>query len=357
MTRHLDAAHQALRARALRTDQGLLGRLPPEPRRPTLQGYGVLPEILEDKVPASVAPVESTFSLEALTTAFSGDFRDAALLEGRANADIGLPLEPLVTDMEKLRKRVDALEVQLRYHAFYQKNVSDQRASYEGRNKDVAALREIQSLRKGGGSAERIATLQQAILVTLPRFNPTPGLALRQGPDGLRVLAVTVVTDIEDKEFLASFRKAIEEAYVTCEAARSHRFAVELVLRPLAAAALYPEGAPAHGALIDIAGHLARFPKGTPALTTGAESTHTAAGPAILLGPNPLNSRVMAHEFGHVLGFSDAYVRGYDGDPNGPYGVTLVEWTGLTDDLMGNPGIGRVTSAMIETLIAAYGER
>ena len=53
---------------------------------------------------------------------------------------------------------------------------------------------------------------------------------------------------------------------------------------------------------------------------------------------------------------SDAYVRGFDGDPAGPYGVTLVEWSGLVDDLMGNTENGRVTEAMIDTLIEAYAD-
>ena len=37
-----------------------------------------------------------------------------------------------------------------------------------------------------------------------------------------------------------------------------------------------------------------------------------------------------------------------------PFGVVLVEWSGLTDDLMGNPGVGRVSNEMIDRLIDAY---
>jgi hypothetical protein len=64
--------------------------------------------------------------------------------------------------------------------------------------------------------------------------------------------------------------------------------------------------------------------------------------------------RVLAHEFGHLLGFVDAYLRGYEGDPDGPFGVRVVEWTGLMDNLMGGPAAGRVTREMIEQLLAAY---
>jgi hypothetical protein len=76
----------------------------------------------------------------------------------------------------------------------------------------------------------------------------------------------------------------------------------------------------------------------------------------ITLGPDPITRRVLAHEFGHLLGFSDAYLRSYQGDPRDPYGVVFLEWTGLIDNLIGSPAVGRVTNAMIETLIDAYGE-
>jgi hypothetical protein len=77
-------------------------------------------------------------------------------------------------------------------------------------------------------------------------------------------------------------------------------------------------------------------------------------GDYIFLGTDPESRRTLAHEFGHLLGFSDAYVRGYDGDPGGEYGAVIVEWTGLSDDLMGSPGRGRVSSEMIETILTAY---
>jgi hypothetical protein len=89
-------------------------------------------------------------------------------------------------------------------------------------------------------------------------------------------------------------------------------------------------------------------------LTTGASSTNAWVGERIVLGTDPERRRTLAHEFGHLLGFEDAYLRGYTGDPNSVYGVEFVEWTGLTDDLMGNPGGGRVSSEMIETLLTAY---
>jgi hypothetical protein len=68
-----------------------------------------------------------------------------------------------------------------------------------------------------------------------------------------------------------------------------------------------------------------------------------------------LSRNTLAHEFAHLLGFDDTYVRGFDGETGGPFGVVLVEWTGLADDLMGWPAGGRVSERMIARLIEAYG--
>jgi hypothetical protein len=56
--------------------------------------------------------------------------------------------------------------------------------------------------------------------------------------------------------------------------------------------------------------HLARFPRDGAVLTTGALTTHFYRGP-IVLGSQEIAPSVLAHEFGHVLGFSDTYIRGY----------------------------------------------
>ena len=100
-----------------------------------------------------------------------------------------------------------------------------------------------------------------------------------------------------------------------------------------------------------------RFPAGSLLLTTGGASTHAWTGQWIALGPEELSRHTLAHEFSHLLGFGDAYLRGFEGKPDDRYGLVLVEWTGLQDDLMGNVRGGRVTRGMIETLLEAYGSR
>ena len=67
-----------------------------------------------------------------------------------------------------------------------------------------------------------------------------------------------------------------------------------------------------------------------------------------------MSPHALAHEFVHLLSFKDAYVRGYDGNPAYPYDVVVVEWTGLSSDLMGDSGRWQVSDEMINSLIEAY---
>jgi hypothetical protein len=213
----------------------------------------------------------------------------------------------------------------------------------------------MQELVSTGGDPERVASLSRQIRARIAPFRDVGGLSLRTDPDGGQTLPVTVWTDIQDETFLESFHLGLREAFNESEAARSSRFVVDLEIRRVPVHTLYPEGAPRRGEWIDIKTHAARFPDGALVLTTGAASTHAFQGRAILLGTSPITRRTLAHEFGHLLGFEDAYLRGYEGDPADELGVVLVEWTGLSDDLMGSPGGGRVTDEMIGILIEAYG--
>ncbi|MCZ6709485.1 MAG: hypothetical protein O7B25_03900, partial [Gammaproteobacteria bacterium] len=313
--------------------------------------------IQEDKPLASVTPGYSTYSLEALRKRIKSDLHEAVDLTEQVSAKLNPALAPLVIEFERVRGRLHNLERQLAYHSYWQRAVIEQGVFFAERNRIAALVRQFQAVQASGGSAERVATLRQTVQERVAKFTPTAKLAIRTNRDGTRVLPVTIYTDIEDDEFLEAFREGVRAAFTRSKAARNRRFVVSLDIRRVTPAELYPAGAPARGASIDLKDHLARFRSGALVLTTGGESTHAWVGRNITLGPNPTTRRTLGHEFGHLLGFSDAYLRAYQGDSRDPCGVVLVEWTGLIDNLMGSPGEGRVTDAMIESLIEAYGER
>src|SRR5262249_46239688 len=111
---------------------------------------------------------------------------------------------------------------------------------------------------------------------------------------------------------------------------------------------LYPEGRPANGTPISILRHVARFPASGAILTTGAQTTHVQNN-AIVLGPHSVTPRLLAHEFGHILGFRDGYVRGYRnlrGD-----GFQIMEVISDPADIMAAPLSGMVLRSHFEALL------
>ena len=170
------------------------------------------------------------------------------------------------------------------------------------------------------------------------------------------MLRVEVVTDITDARFLRQFEAAVDREFTQAPAARARKFKVALTVRRVSPSSLYPQGAPESASPVDIDEHVSRFPAGALVLTTGARSTHAFNGRYIQLGTNRCRPRTLAHEFGHLLGFSDAYLRCYVGEPSDLMGCSIMEWSGLLNDLMGEPEHGRVTPAMIDRLLSAYRE-
>jgi hypothetical protein len=345
-------ARDVLLERAQKENPDFVARLYLKP--PRRGGYQNIPAIKPNPPLASITPQTQTFSLEKLQKRFETHVRGSVELNEQVLVTPSLALEPQVIEFERLRWQLRNMESRLAYHVQWQPAAAEQVGFYAGRNRIAASIGEMQTLEENGGSADRIAELRQGVDERVATFNPSTGLAIRINGDGDRILPVTVYTDIHDEEFLEAFQEGVQEAFSSSEAARKQRFAVSLEIRQLTVAELYPQGAPARGSAINLKKHIALYPPGELILTTGGASTHALAGRNVTLGPNPTTRRTLAHEFGHLLGFSDAYLRSYQGDTQDPYGVVFLEWVGLIDNLMGNPGTGRVTYGMIETLINAY---
>jgi hypothetical protein len=350
----LQTAHRALLPRALKEEPKFVKKLSLEPPQPQPDGYGIVPPIREDESLKTLTPNEQNYSLEALSKQIKKDLRDGVSLAERVRETPATALESLVTEFERLHNRLRNLEELLAYHAKWQQSVIEQKAYFIERNRILVLVREMQATLLSGHSSERVAILRQKINEKLAPFSRTRGLAIRTLKSGLQLLEVSVYTDIEDDEFLSAFREGVEKAFVQSEAAHILNFSVKLEIIKISPAALYPENIPPRGTAIDMTSHLARFPEGALILTTGGKSTYAWLGRNITLGPGPITRRELAHEFGHLLGFSDSYLRGYDGNVEDPFGVVLVEWSGLIDNLMGAPSSGRVTKEMIERLIEAY---
>ncbi len=349
----LARAHTLLKSRATAEAPALISRIAPEPPRPISYGYGLLPELTTDGPEGKVALAESRYSLQALTTASAGYLRDAERLVARA-APKDEPLETLVADFERLRGQLHYLESSISYHRFWQKSAVEYPAFFVEKNRLIARVRELSALEREANKEAAVAQLRGELAASVAPFTRTPGLVWKLEDDGTRTLPINVVTDIADEEFLVRFQDAVRRVWNESEAARSHRFRIELRFVRIAPGQLYADGVPTPGSEINDAAHMARFPQGSLVLTTGAKSTHAMKGRYVQIGTNQISPHVLAHEFGHLLGFDDGYLRGTEGEASDPFGFTFVEWTGILDDLMGAPGIGRASDAMIEQLITAY---
>jgi hypothetical protein len=359
MIADLAAAHATLAERAARENRPDLAlRLSDRAPSARPSGYGVLPEIRDAAESPTQKLLETRYSLDTLSAEFPRDARDAALLAARSAAEPRLPLEPWVAELERLRGRLARLEDHLSYHAKWQRAVAEHGDYFRARGALVVLARRLRDLESRGDKADKAeaAKVRAELRARGLIFVEAPGLRVERLADGSALLSVTVWTDIEDRAFLAAFKAAVEAQYAHSEAARAQRFRLELRWHTVPPAALYPGGPPARGASIDLAAHRARFPETALVLTTGAEVTYAWQGKSILLGPSPIARHALAHEFGHLLGFDDGYVRTFEGDPSNAFGVVLVEWTGLSDDLMADPDHGQVTDAMIRTLLDAYGD-
>lgn len=350
----LENIHAALLLRVELEDPGLLKSLSLEPPQVRATGYGLLPPLTEDDSPVKVEPTQTVYSLKWLEGRLFAELQNASELLEQASGTTDL--EDLVVRFEESLKRLRNLENNLSYHDKWQRAVIQYPAYYQKKNELIAMARELNSLIINDAPTLQIDGLRNKLLKKAAPFKPTPNLRITVTETGKMVLPVTVCTDIEDAYFLRTFQRGVDEAFSLSPAARARHFSVELHWQHISAGSLYPDGVPDRGTRIDMNAHYARFIDCPLVLTTGATSLNAGVGSRIFLGTQPVSPRTLAHEFGHLLGFEDAYLRGYDGDPADPYGLVIVEWTGLSSDLMGDSARGQVNKEMINELIGAYGQ-
>lgn len=165
------------------------------------------------------------------------------------------------------------------------------------------------------------------------------------------VFRVPLFTDIGDRKFVEEIKRIIESTWQLT--ARETAYQVALDVTFLSVDLLYGSAKPKIGDRLDIVRHLTKFPAGGAILTSGGVTTHTRDH-AIVLGPHPVAPRIIAHEFGHVLGFSDRYVRGYRN--LGRDGFQVVEVIADSSDIMSATARGNVRERHFSRLAEHYRE-
>jgi hypothetical protein len=325
----------------------LVGHL--QPPEPIAHGYQILPPIIDD------APVQKRAHTGPV--AYSWPWTDHLLdneiseivhseRDLRRTSTIGAIarraiLETLVQNYEQQSQRLRNIDAHIQYNRFWQAAIASDRAAFDRDTALYGALAERESIvetlrsvharfpdwtvklrNRGALLTQQINSATQHVdipfFIELDIFNND------------WIFHVPLFTDIEDRGYVTAVKEIIESIWQAKDDNRSYR--VELHVTHISAAELYAdEKKPVAGKSIDIPRHLERFPWSGAILTTGAPTTHVQDY-SIILGPHPVSRQVLAHEFGHILGFRDLYVRGYE--DLGADGFEVMEAVADTDDIM-----------------------
>jgi hypothetical protein len=315
-----------------------LPRLQDAAPAPALYGYGVLPRIV-DAAPAGSTPSVASFSYSWPAT--ETYIKNEEIKLDQAKADLARIVDAVgdarttiianaVRDYRKLLADQRTVDQYIQYNRFWQRSIGQDRARFD-------QLTKVYELLTSDQPDISLAIRDVLGKPTVPSFIK----ANRQQP-GRVVIQVPVYTDIEDQEFLAKAKSAIEDMWQAQEDGTA--YAIEIEFRNVPPSA-------ERGAHLDVRAHVSKFPEDGAVLTTGAQTTYSLVGRYIALGPGDLSTRTLAHEFGHVLGFRDGYVRGYR--DLGERGFEIMELTSVFDDIMSAPREGHVQAAHFKLMMDA----
>jgi hypothetical protein len=380
-TKRLQAYYQSLAAALQSRAPELLPIV--EPPNPLQHGYQILPRIAAD--PPSLTQPARPRSAQ-YSWSWTDYLIDGALSEvGRSEHELksALSLEPrmrqvayqqLAARYRQFREQQQNIDAHIQYNRLWQGAIAANRTRYDRENvlhdqvlkrqeildvfkaRNAAALTNahrtihqmmVASLNKiSSGLTEREKLLGREIDAARDLFLEAPGYVRVEHQLSNWVIHVPFYTDIQDSAFVQSAKRSIEDTWHL----RSGKddFRIQLHFSYVSPEHLYgTRKAPQYGSRIDIQKHVEQFPVDGAILTTGAITTHVD-GRAIVLGPHDITKRVLAHEFGHILGFKDAYFRGYK--DLAEEGFQVLEIVAESNDIMGAPATGTVLRRHYEKL-------
>jgi hypothetical protein len=322
----------------------LLRRLETPPPSPGIYGYQMLPKIVD--IPQTPTPIR-TFSyswpitqgyIQGEETRLERAKLDLARVSQASPAQKSALLSDLIDQYVELVRNQKTVDQYIEYNRFWQRSIVESRGRFD-------KMTELYNLLKSG-NPDTAGTIREALgRPDAPRFIRIK----RDGPNQI-ILQVRVYTDIPDDTYLMRVRSVVEDIWRAEE--DGMKYALEMELRKVAPADLYRgRNVPRPGDHFDVDKHVARFPSDGGVLTTAAEFTYGSVGRYVALGPGDLAPRTLAHEFGHILGFNDGYIRGYS--DLGEKGFEIMELTAFFDDIMSAPREGHVQPTHFKLLMEA----
>ena len=346
-------------------------------------GYQILPQVTPADLTETATPTQSGYSWPWTERLIRSARHRLAHFEMQLRRTQSLDSAPrraalakLARDYPTLREDLANLDAHVQYNRFWQSVIAADRASYDRKMLlygDVLAREQVRDeLRYFDGAFANAPVALQAAFGVLSLADFRQRLEKREALLGERIdsalgqittppfvtlerrahkwlFRVPLYTDIEDRNFIATAKRMIEGFWRLTENGNTYRVEIEISYLP--SELLYGDSEkPAAGEQIDLAKHLRHFPASAAILTTGALTTHVENN-AIVLGPHSISARVLAHEFGHILGFRDRYIRGYR--DLGKDGFEVLEAIADPHNIMGAPATGSVLSTHFDALIQA----
>ncbi len=346
----LNKFYLALRETIARDIPQMLPELQDAPPQPVVYGYQLLPRIVPND--AMLRKPVATFSYSWPITRGYVDgegikldrlepqLQPASQATGVARAAL---LLSLIDSYKELVENQRVVDQYIQYNRLWQRIISEDKRRYDEMTR---LYRLMQSADADSAAAIRLVLGQPLV--------PSSIDAIEDKENHRVVLRVPIYTDIEDNAFIAQFKSVVETVWQTRDDETTYHIEVEV--RKISTAELYENGAaPRRGDHIDTKVHVARFPAGALVLTTGAEITNAVVKRNIALGPGDISMRTLAHEFGHLLGFPDGYIRGYK--DLGEKGLEIQELTSVFDDIMSSPREGAVQPAHFKLILEAVRNR
>ena len=338
------------------------------PPKPVEYGYLIVPELRVAEPTAPGAPRSSVYTWPWTSIMLDREQAKLATAEQTLDKVDAMPwaqrretYEQLTSGYGPLARGQRLVDQHLKHNRFWQASVARDRPRYERQRvlHDAVVERErvLGQLRDDGVTAEskadlepRVAALASQITAGLPPPAAPGFIEIVENDPRRRVLRVPLYTDIPDPAFVAGAVTAIESAWNVETDGIEYR--IELDLRTITPEELYhPDAPPEKGTHIDLTQHVARFPGDGGVLTTGSTRTYAIPGRFVSVGPSPISSGSIAHEFGHILGFTDYYLRGARDLGRAGFAIMEIVPDGL--DIMAAPSSGRVRGSHFDALIAA----
>ena len=355
LTERVTHFHAALADTLRRWAPDMLPRLEPPP--PIATGYQLLPKIVPGAPPQPVVnatPLVS-YGWRWSSTLMDREIAALAQLETALAGSSGrrTALDSLVTSYRALADRKKLVDADVNYNWLWQAEVTRLRAVFDRSTALQDAILRQRGSPTPAQRAEDSALIARGLAADIQRVDAPPFVRFEQrGREW--IVTVPIVTDITDTAFVNEFARVVSESWRAAGDGVDYRVVAAIrMISPTAlycpAVALPPCAPPERGSAINLSSHIARFPAGEAVLTTGAGSTHFQGGRAVVLSPHDAPRYLIAHEFGHLLGFRDAYLRGYR--DAGFDGLIITELVVDNGDVMGNSRDGAVRAAHFEQLL------